>query len=81
MDNQAAAERTVAEVWSLRPDLQGSACTATRLVELLDVVTEELFGRVDDPAQISLAAIERLLEESGVRDRRLLFSVHNAFVG
>jgi hypothetical protein len=74
-----AATIAIVELWSRRPETQGSITTVRRFDELARVVEAELSGRVSSPTHLSLATFERLFEEAGLWDVNTLLAVHGVY--
>lgn len=74
-----AATVAIVELWSRRPETQGSVTTVRRFDELARVVKDELSGRVSSPTLLSLATFERLFEEAGISDVNTLLAVHGVY--
>lgn len=74
-----AATVAIVELWSRRPETQGSVTTVQRFDELARIVETELSGRVSSPTLLSLATFERLFEEAGISDVNTLLAVHGVY--
>jgi hypothetical protein len=74
-----AATVAIVELWSRRPETQGSITTVRRFDELAGVVKADLSGRVSSPTLLSLATFERLFEEAGISDVNTLLAVHGVY--
>lgn len=74
-----AATIAIVELWSRRPETQGSVTTVQRFDELARVVEAELSGRVSSPAHLSLATFERLFEEAEIFDVNTVLAVHGLY--
>ena len=74
-----AATVAIVELWSRRPETQGSVTTVQRFEELAGAVKAELSDRVSSPSHLSLATFERLFEEAEISDAYTLLAVHGVY--
>ena len=76
---RTALQRTLEELWTVRPGPSTGALSVERMIEICDRVAKELQGRVTDPAVVRHAAFERTLEEIGIDDPGLAARLNAMF--
>jgi putative hydrolase of the HAD superfamily len=76
---RTALQRTLEELWTVRPGPSTGALTVERMIEIRDRVAKELQGRVTDLAVVRHAAFERTLEEIGIDDPGLAARLNAMF--